>query len=453
MAIVRKSALIRAISLLALALVIGMLAQSPPQVSASSSQRITTVGGKPVAFSGVVPAGMKVSPADVFVVAMADRGNEKVARAGLFSETIPEARVRVADGRFHVGLDLRDVAASFRTSGDIVEFTVYVQDQKAARHKWGSVAARSLAAKDGFTQWVDPLEISDPTTVSAARRAAARPPIVRLDIEEARLVCADAVTCASVNRRLGATEAASAIDLRRSGRISDSQVGVSAQRAQVMAAPKPPKDCEKRRFTYFHVGARTIRPATIGTAYPLKGDKGWMDYEAGTSHEFVATFGGAAAKGNWGVEFESVSGKTFEGGWGFEWDPKGHARSFRTMIQYERRDRFFECMYDKMSWWSPERLAGTTGENSLVGSTRPKFKQCSPQNSLGTWRRYRSDGKSYSFSAGVKFKDMIGLDLSTARSYNKRSMLMYKITKRRFLCGNNALPSKAGKVGEYNRRQ
>jgi hypothetical protein len=214
-----------------------------------------------------------------------------------------------------------------------------------------------------------------------------------------------------------------------------------------------PEGCEDKRYYYNVVGARSVRPATIGTSYPIDGDTAWMRFDQDSSAKYTARFAGAALVGSFSGTYDEEGSKSFESGFGFTWDKSGRSRSYQVDVRYERLDRWFECMRDDWSWWHPVGLVGTTGDDILSGA-RPSFKHCSRQRSVGDWDRYYANGKAYASSVGVKFKGVIGRDLSSERAYNRKAILTYRITRRgRYLCGNNADPAYAGKIGEYWHQQ
>jgi hypothetical protein len=57
-------------------------------------------------------------------------------------------------------------------------------------------------------------------------------------------------------------------------------------------------------------------------------------------------------------------------------------------------------------------------------------------------------GHAYSYSAGVKSAGTIGIDLSVVRSYNAEARLAYHVDAKKQICGNNDVPSLAGKIQE-----
>lgn len=78
---------------------------------------------------------------------------------------------------------------------------------------------------------------------------------------------------------------------------------------------------------------------------------------------------------------------------------------------------------------------------------------CSNVNRGVVWKRYQSKGKGYSYGAGVKYEEVIGIDLSVEKQYSSNHTLYYHVrgAKKKKLCGNNDYPSRAGKMVERRR--
>lgn len=185
---------------------------------------------------------------------------------------------------------------------------------------------------------------------------------------------------------------------------------------------------------------------TIGTGYPVRGDKSWMSHTEGSSAEYNGTFG--IANDNVGY-WQQSSTKSIARASGFEWAAKDYARSYRVKVEYVKIAHYYgQCPPAEPYYytWRPARFDGGYGENA--GITRPDFKNCRQIGSDGTWWRNESTGKSYSLSYGVKFAGTIGIDLSSKRAYDSEAMLAYRISANRWVCGNNDVPSHAGKVME-----
>lgn len=130
---------------------------------------------------------------------------------------------------------------------------------------------------------------------------------------------------------------------------------------------------------------------------------------------------------------------------------QGLARSFRVGISYRKVEGYYgRCPGDAPYWvkWEPHHYTGGYGENT-DGVTRPDWDECVTIGSTGIWWRSRSDGSSYSHSAGVKFASVIGIDLSSKRAYNSEAKTGYLLKVRfRRMCGNNDDAGIAGKVME-----
>ncbi|MGL5808426.1 MAG: hypothetical protein ACRCYQ_00585 [Nocardioides sp.] len=206
-------------------------------------------------------------------------------------------------------------------------------------------------------------------------------------------------------------------------------------------------------------GDRATVWATIGTAYPVKkwGDKGYMTYLSGSSHEYVASFGIGVdtIPEVAGLHFENSGSRTIERGFGFDWRPRKANRSFRVAVRYREWKNYGGfCEGDGPPYviaWRPVKLIGTTGAKRRI--PEPNFSHCYRQRSAGRWYRFATTGSSYSYASGVKIADTIGIELSSKRAYNNEARLVYDLTRKglrsgKYLCGNNDVPAYAGKISE-----
>lgn len=183
----------------------------------------------------------------------------------------------------------------------------------------------------------------------------------------------------------------------------------------------------------------TSRWATIGTSYPVRNDKGTLRY--GSSSK--STFGAAV---NAGSGWKASGSRTVGDDWGQDYSKSSNLRSFRVRVKYWRQTCYDASGSTVLSRkWIPQYETGGTATNKL--SKRPGWTNCEPV-AAGGWWRGKSRHTDYSLSYGVKFKNMIGIDLRTQRAYSSDSRLIYILNKKRRLCGNNAAPSKAGKIKE-----
>lgn len=195
----------------------------------------------------------------------------------------------------------------------------------------------------------------------------------------------------------------------------------------------------------------TVRPATIGTTYPVAGDTASMDVDSSSGASYGVAISTPDRDGSWS-KFTISNAKHTESGWGFEWAASANARSYRKGIQYGLFDEYCttmgcnQCQAHRQRAWYPIGETGGTGSNTK-GVTRPNWTKCAPVDP-GKWWRDRTDGFAYTYGSSVKMADVIGIDLSISRQYNHSQKLEYILHHRRRMCGNNSYPAKAGKVME-----
>lgn len=381
----------------------------------------STVGGAPVALIVRADRPLNLDEAQVSLLALADRSRPSVVQRGLLSHFVDDVHVAVRGDELSVAVVPEQIPEAYRTEDGLVNFQVWLQTKDASKHGSWTVGVRAVSDSNGRDAWVDPIDhsekVSTPGRISRAMNS--QPVSVRVPVTQARKFCSTQETCAEVRGARSAGAGTDVIDLRTLSEVEGSS-NAAARRG-------PPANCKKKRYHYNVVGARKVRPGTIGTSYPVGKDKAWMTYDANSSAKYVATFGGAVKRGSAGADFTDEGSKTFEAGFGFKWAKSSNFRSYRLRIRYERLDRYFACQRSNWTWWAPIRLTGTTGAHALKGS-RPRS------------------------SIGVKFKSIIGLDLSSERAYNRRAMLTYAITQRgRWMCGNNHDPAYAGKIALYRK--
>lgn len=192
------------------------------------------------------------------------------------------------------------------------------------------------------------------------------------------------------------------------------------------------------------IGSDT-RSATIGTTYPVAGDKSWMAVNSSQGASYGVAFSLKDPSGSWG-DFRASDDKFTKSSWGFTWAKSDQARSFRKGVNYGEFERtcYAGCNHCQR-FWAPLGETGGTGNN--WGITRPDWTHCQGV-APGDWWRGQEAGNNYTYGGAVKFAAVIGLDLSISRSYSGQQALHYQLPVRRRLCGNNADPSTAGKIME-----
>lgn len=140
-------------------------------------------------------------------------------------------------------------------------------------------------------------------------------------------------------------------------------------------------------------------------------------------------------------------------GFDFQWDPDTNPN-----IAYRAEVRYFKYKYDcggVIINRKVKAVSETGGVKTIHVNANPPYwlsrAKCTFDMPAGTWTK--STGKAYSASGGVKFSSVIGIDLSTSRTYTKGSTLSYKMDAGHdSLCGNTDKPAYASKVQQYYNR-
>jgi hypothetical protein len=342
-----------------------------------------------VLVSGEVPDGTDV--ADVSV--MIDPTDDVLLDLEV-GETAPPAydataTTSVFGGRFEVRLDPATVPQTYVTSDGVI-FAMVTLALDGADPLTTVTSARAVTEPTtGQTSWVDP---GDSSAVTDIGRAAAEDNGIVLD-ERAY--------------------------------------------ASMFGGGDTPAGCSDRKL------AQRTRSVTIGTTYPVGGDKAAMTVSSSTG----ATYGTAwsiRSSGDSFGEFRAGEGKFTRSGWGFAWDGSARSRSYRKGVVYAKflRDCVRGCN-DCYRFWKPMSETGGTGSNT--GIPRPDWGHCRHID-RGLWWRDNANGHNYTYGSAVKFAGVIGIDLSISREYNSDQKLWYRATTHRRMCGNNDNPATAGKV-------
>jgi hypothetical protein len=373
-----------------IALVVSGLALPGIEASAEADQTQPT-SEAPVAFAGVVPGVTEIDPESVKVQIQPDQQQLEAHRSGVsVDETdVPAAMVTTRGNAYTLRMDPTALPAADVSDTGIVTFDIYAQDPASPSYSVATVSVRAVITATGQYGWTDPL--SGTFTIDADTSANDRvPPSARATYERA--------------------------DSRSARSITKYAPTIRAVRVRMAAPHVEDRVCNDE-------GCAPARNSTTSDRWQISS-----------------------------IDDETESGE-FDQSSGFEWDPKGYARSFRVGISYrkvEGEGYYGRCPGDAPYWvkWEPHHYTGGYGENT-DGVTRPDWDKCVTIGSTGIWWRSRSDGSSYSHSAGVKFASVIGIDLSSKRAYNSEAKTGYLLKVRfRRMCGNNDDAGIAGKVME-----
>ena len=239
--------------------------------------------------------------------------------------------------------------------------------------------------------------------------------------------------------------------------VTAKPIEVNAKRAKILAAIRSSPSAQQAEEgtngcppgTWAYNTKKTKkRWSTVGSSYPLKSSTSWLTYTSSTKTSYgyaVSVAGGAFT--------ESSGSKSVEDDWGQNFGQKNFDRAFRVRIKY----RLYKCLGPRIIGspehsriWSPIETNGID-DAKLKGGPPADWKECNPIGT-GEWYRGESRGTDYSNSAGVKFKGIIGIDLSTQRAYVNGSRLYYSNPKKRKVCYRTGNPFTAPKLRERPRR-
>jgi hypothetical protein len=433
----------------------------------------------PIAFTGASSGGGSLTPDQVMVEIQPDPDylDSLPDGASVHNSVVPSSSITTDRDGYSVRVDPTTLPAVDITAHGLVTFFVHVSSPDGTVFSQDIVSARAVLTSDGSYAWTDagaPTEAVVPSddlipdraskAVASARRRGFVPTV---DFAKTVKPVVVSETHGSIQGSLPAVRRTELRRLRDSARgpqkgatvSSDDGDGDADSATSVIDDPvyDASKCVEGPTGGAGDVYGRTVdSPATIGTAYPVGGDTAWMMFDSGTSDgtDFKASFGTAFDNGLAG-QFSAGREKEVDRSVGFDWDPKSYMRSFRVGMVYQHVAHYYDrcpphAPYD--SDWLPQKYSGGFGENT-VGVNRPDWNQCVTIFTTGTWKKESTDSKAYKYDAGVKFADVIGLDLAVTRRVNKQASLRYHIgLVGRQMCGNDDTPGTSTKVMEKGRK-
>lgn len=425
-------------------------ADAEPTPGASSQGRLTALTGK--------VAGVSILEDDSVIVFVGpDQETEAGLRVGdsVHPVQLPDDAVRVLGNRYWVVLDPQTLPAATIGRTGLVNFEVMVQDPESPRFASTSASSRAVIGPDGSYTWTDPLTptldvslASESALLAKARRDGVTNKLIETHVDSTvgNVAKPEAEGVLCVGQQCAPTAHAA---------NADHVTVADAARTDQFAIPGPvvdakAKSCHEGDGAGTVYGRTEIVPTTIGTAYPVQHDTAFMTFAMSSSSEFTASLGVGNDKVG---HFQNSGTKTIERGNGFDWDPQPYARSFRVNVVYQQVSYYFDrCPPDEpySVSWMPKQYTGGFGENRK-GVERPQFTNCDSVSSQGTWWRHVTGGHDYSYGAGVKIAELIGIDLSVKRAYNQDALLGYKIHFKGDaprMCGNDDYAASAGKAME-----
>lgn len=354
----------------------------------------------PIALRGPVPDG-----AESITVSLLPR-MEKLSK-GESAAIVPAttASVEMSGGKYAIGLEPEDVPDRFIGAGGLVDFEVDGLMPDGSVQSTEATARITRYAQSSSLFWTDPSTTIVPaSTPNPGRggRGGVGVLSARIEVEDDGSFVEDQY----VSRTGG----------------GDCSVDDTGQRRQVST--------------------------TIGTAYPFGGvATGWMEVSSSQGADYG--LGASNDNATW-----YLNGSRFtQNGWGFNWSPDTRARSFRKDIEYAKYHTGCTVIVNGTTsytneWrWKPvSESSGGVSQNFDIA--RPNWTRCVDHAMApGTWYRDNTSGNAYKYGGAVKFRDVIGIDLSIKRQYSSYQRLVYQIAgNNKTLCGNDALPGSAGKI-------
>ncbi|MFD4144481.1 hypothetical protein [Streptomyces sp. NPDC058572] len=375
--------------------------------------------GAPVAFTGQVDGQTSLERAQFTL-----RADLPAAESAELADgdrvpmlKLPASAVTTSGNAFTVSVDPADIPARYVGSNGLVSLELEIYDPSSDTYAWTTRSVR-LAAQS-----------------SAGRSTAARATVTRGWADPAAGAGATASGTPRVTVHMGKAPA-----------------GLKRYQVLRKSAALPRADT----CTTTKIGQNDAW-ATIGEGYPAAPGygttrgKAWMTHSSGSE----ITYGAALSTD--GVKW-SASGSTSVAntkGFSFEWAADSHPTiSYRTEVRYSKYK--YDCggviINRKM-----KAVSETGGVKTIHTDSNPPYwlsrSKCTFDMPAGTWTK--TTGTAYSNSGGVKISSLIGIELSTSRSYTKNSTLSYKMDAGHdSLCGNTDKPNYASKVQQfYNRIQ
>lgn len=414
-------------TLAALALVAALLAYLP---TATAQPELDTSG--PLAFTGSVTDLRTLD--DVTVVVSIEPPSDRLATlrtgVGVSLHRLPPSAVRTAGNRFAVVLDPATVPDAHVSRDGKVNFEVDVYDPVTSQRAATSTTVRRVTY-DQAQVWADALQV---VSAQAGKGSAGT-------VKAPRLTTADlgrkdgATTLAQVTAELASRLPALTTTMQPAGPAApagartadpDSAAATAAAAGAICAfAPNVPT---RRRW------------ATVGTSYPVGKHTSKLLYSSRTESEF-----GVGVSFDEGASWTAGGNRTLDDDWGQNFRYSSTIRSYRIQVEYRLNICYNSQGYETSRKWKPVRQPGYTRSHRL--SSRPNWKTCGPVSS-GRWYRGRVRGNDYRLSFGVKFKKVLGIDLSTRRAYSEDASLWYYSPVKRRLCGNDDEAGYASKIRE-----
>ncbi|WP_154402757.1 hypothetical protein [Nocardioides speluncae] len=351
---------------------------------------------------------------------------------------LPADAVRANGNEFSVAVDPTSIPDEFIAADGLVTMKVYVVDPASSRIGVTTTSLRRVTV-NGDVAWADPMQYVaslDESGGAAVGDHSRAPALVASDLgadaPTSRTSVPDELRAALPSVTATLTEG----DPQAISGLASSE-GPASLAAGTDAAEESPH-CTRTDQTQ-------ERGATVGTSYPVGEDNSWLTYSASTSTTFGVGFS-ADKGGSWSARGAVTLGDE----WGADFHPRNYNRSYRVNVRYS----LIKCFWGTTETdrqWQPIRQPGGAWGNVLPAGpgNAPDWRHCQHVGPM-QWYRGTSRGRDYELSYGVKFNEIIGIDLSTQRAYSSGARLYYGSQRPtgRKICGKDDDPAYASKLRE-----
>lgn len=186
--------------------------------------------------------------------------------------------------------------------------------------------------------------------------------------------------------------------------------------------------------------------AQIGATYPTGRSTGWLDVDHSNGGRYQAALKVPHHP------MEKIEMMHADGGWGLTTPRKRGGKRYVTTVKYLVIDNKHRAPDGTCQYYLTFEPQKESGGMRIRKGRRPSYGHCAAVPAGSTWRRYRSDGSPYRLSGGVSAGGMVGFDLAVEKQYGTSThTLVYAVTGRKSMCGNNSVPSTASVVIERRR--
>lgn len=427
---------------LVLALAVTLLVVSTSEVD--SARRVSTATGP----AGSKPVFMSRLPRDFAHVTVSIEPTSEAEAGMSVGDTlalaeVPEESVLVRGRTLRLLVAPEDVPAEYIDHNGGVTFTVDATDEKG--ELWTSgVSVQMVVDEGGQLAWVDALS---PSALAAAARPGSVPHSRAKQVPPGHDVASDGAELpAMVSLGKPATEA---------------RPGVTPAEA---AARDSLGESDLRLAGHGHTSTTKLLATkrvwtTVGTTYPLGASTARVEFRGWEGHSMGVATSVSSSYGSW----EQTRLKKTTDEWGYVPLMSSAMRSYQLEMSYGRYKVWYDCFrhhtYCKVKYeWRPRWATG--GHRPVTLSTRPGWKRkeyCTSWTGAGDWYRQASGYNAYSYSAGVKLKTEIGIDLGVSRQYSKeqgnsaKHHYFIRNGNPKIMCGDNHVPARSGKQVERYR--